>query len=90
MGVICYLILSDKFPFRNKAKEKLYEAIISGNYSFPATSWGSVSEDAKDFVEQLLTVDPKKRPTGRCHFLTMKYPATKRPDLICLLRLIGP
>ena len=88
MGVICYLILSDKFPFREKAKEKLYEAILAGKYSFPSTSWGSVSEDAKDFVEQLLTVDPQKRPTGRYTF-AINEACRKVVDLIWFLLLIG-
>lgn len=42
------------------------EAIIAGDYKFePDEYWANVSDTAKDFVRQCLTVDPKERWTAR-------------------------
>jgi calcium-dependent protein kinase len=63
VGVVCYLVLSNKFPFREKSREALYQCIVTGTYTFPSAIWDSISEEAQDFVRQLLTVNPKERPT---------------------------
>ena len=42
-----------------------FEMITKGEYSFPKSHWKDVSEDAKDMVKKMLTVDPKKRSTCR-------------------------
>ena len=57
-------MLSNKFPFREKSREALYQSIVHGECAFPSTIWGSISEEAQDFVRHLLTVDPKLRPTA--------------------------
>ena len=70
VGVVCYLLLSDNFPFTATSPDELYQVVVAGNVAFPNTKWGSVSEDAMDFIKQLLTVDPEQRPTAEkalCH-----------------------
>lgn len=64
VGVVSYLVLSNKFPFRDMSRESLYYSIVTGDCSFPTTIWGAISEEGKDFVQKLLTVDPKERPTA--------------------------
>jgi negative regulator of replication initiation len=39
--------------------------ITKGEYSFPQSHWKDISEDAKDMVRKMLTVNPKKRSTCR-------------------------
>ena len=67
IGVICYLCLSDRLPFYTSNKEALFRMIVDGNYSFESEKtkvWDVVSDEAKDFVGRLLTIDPKDRPSA--------------------------
>jgi serine/threonine protein kinase len=52
-------------PFHADNNAELFEQIMSGDYSFHPSTWEGVSEEAKDLVRQLLTVDPKKRISAR-------------------------
>lgn len=45
-------------------EEDWVQDIRTGNYSFSAEIWSTVSLQAKDLVKQLLTVQPQKRPTA--------------------------
>jgi serine/threonine protein kinase len=41
------------------------EAIIAGDYAFePEEYWSNVSDTARSFVTQCLTIDPASRPTA--------------------------
>ena len=60
-GVICFLLLSDEFPFYGENKEEIMESVLSGVFSFSSPQWNIVSEIAKDFVSKLLVVDEDKR-----------------------------
>ena len=60
-GVICFLLLSDEFPFWADNEEDLVEIIREGDFSFSCSHWNSVSDNAKDFVSKLLEVDEEKR-----------------------------
>jgi len=63
LGVILYILLCGFPPFHDEHNnlKRLYKKIKSGNYSFPSPYWDEVSEEAKDLVSKLLTVDPSKR-----------------------------
>ncbi len=37
--------------------------IVKGDFKFPDREWARVSSEAKDLVQRLLVVDPKKRAT---------------------------
>jgi len=60
-GVICYLLLSDEFPFWGETREELIQVIKQGNLSFTTSTWDNVSDSAKDFISKLLTVEEDKR-----------------------------
>ena len=60
-GVICYLLLSDEFPFFGNTWEEVMELVQKENCSFAGPCWDAVSESAKDFVTKLLTIDETKR-----------------------------
>ncbi|CAN0259020.1 unnamed protein product [Ascophyllum nodosum] len=75
MGVITYNMLSGQQPFghrRFRQKRKVrqnpnfifYES-TRPHLTFETKYWGSVSEEAKDFIRKLLTVDPSKRLNAR-------------------------
>ena len=60
-GVICYLLLSDEFPFFGEDSEEIINSVKHGSFSFSGHHWQNVSVEAKDFVSKLLTVDETKR-----------------------------
>ena len=65
LGVILYCMLGGYPPFRDANRDKLFQKIIKGKYEFHEQKWSGVSEEAKDLVRLLLTVDPSQRVTAR-------------------------
>eukprot|EP01126_Amoeba_proteus_P054216 TRINITY_DN6656_c0_g2_i7.p1 TRINITY_DN6656_c0_g2~~TRINITY_DN6656_c0_g2_i7.p1 ORF type:complete len:411 (+),score=85.94 TRINITY_DN6656_c0_g2_i7:276-1508(+) len=61
LGVILYVMLCGYPPFNETKKTPIFTQIKEGDYSFPQKWWGHISEEAKDLIRHLLTVDPKKR-----------------------------
>ncbi|XP_036934200.1 serine/threonine-protein kinase H1 homolog [Acanthopagrus latus] len=64
MGVIAYIVLSGSMPFEDDSRTRLYRSIVRGKYSFHGDPWPSVSNRAKDFIQQLLQLDPATRLTA--------------------------
>jgi serine/threonine protein kinase len=64
VGVILYILLCGFPPFYEEELPKMFAIIMSGKYDYPSPWWDDVSEDAKDLVNNLLVVDPKKRYTA--------------------------
>jgi len=65
LGVMVYFMLSGALPFKGRNDAEKEAKIQAGSFSFSAPAWGSVSDDGKDFVKQLLNQDPTKRLTGK-------------------------
>lgn len=65
MGVVTYFLLGGYTPFDRDSQQLEMEAILAGDYKFePAEYWVNVSDTAKDFIRECLTLDPGKRPTA--------------------------
>ncbi|XP_053368088.1 serine/threonine-protein kinase H1 homolog [Clarias gariepinus] len=64
LGVISYIILSGSMPFEQRSRPRLFTAILKGSYSFHGQPWNSISNQAKDFIECLLNVNPQQRMTA--------------------------
>jgi serine/threonine protein kinase len=65
IGVITYFLLCGYTPFDRDSTMEEMQAIINADYAFePAVYWEGVSHEARDFVAQLLTIDPKARLTA--------------------------
>lgn len=62
VGVISYIMLTGFLPFYEKNATLLFDKIKSADYNWEGCP--DVSNDAKDFVAKLLTVDPKQRMTA--------------------------
>lgn len=67
MGVITYLLLSGDSPFGGcggpEPLTTVRDNILKGSFRFlPVDIWRNVSQQAKDFIKNLLVVDPSKRP----------------------------
>lgn len=63
LGVILYIILCGFPPFYHENNSALFKQIKAGAYDFPSPYWDSVSDEAKDLIARMLTVDPTKRPS---------------------------
>lgn len=63
VGVITYILLSGFTPFFADTHHELFQKIIALDYDFPSPEWDDVSEQAKDFIQHLLVLDPAKRYT---------------------------
>ena len=61
LGVIVYILLGGYPPFIEQNQRELFRKIRKGQYEFHEEYWGSVSDDAKDLISSLLTVQPAKR-----------------------------
>jgi len=62
IGIILYILLCGFPPFYDDDNDKLFELIARGKVEFPSPYWDNISDQAKDLIRKLLTVDPKKRP----------------------------
>jgi serine/threonine protein kinase len=61
VGVLVYTLLCGYPPFRSKDPEQVKRFIRRCRFEFHDEYWGNVSEEAKDFISSLLTLDPSKR-----------------------------
>jgi len=61
---VVYILLGGYPPFYDDDEPKLFKKIISGVFQFDSPFWDPVSDAAKDLVTQMLTLDPRKRPTA--------------------------
>mmetsp|Transcript_28144 Transcript_28144/g.49885 ORF Transcript_28144/g.49885 Transcript_28144/m.49885 type:complete len:568 (+) Transcript_28144:74-1777(+) len=64
MGVIVFVLLSGRMPFRGKSEEQARD-IKKGNYSFKNEHWGNISAVAMEFTRSLLEPNPAKRLTSK-------------------------
>jgi len=64
VGVITYVLLSGYPPFHGSSQPALFERIIKANYDFPPAEWDYISDTAKDFIRNLLVLQPQKRLTA--------------------------
>lgn len=60
LGVITYEFLYGIPPFHAETPEKVFENILSGHIEWHE-DWIEFSEEARDFMERLLTLDPSRR-----------------------------
>ena len=61
LGVIVYILLGGYPPFIEQNQRELFRKIRKGQYEFHEEYWGQVSDDAKNLIRALLSVDPTKR-----------------------------
>uniref|UniRef100_A0A5F8GL99 Ribosomal protein S6 kinase A4 n=1 Tax=Monodelphis domestica TaxID=13616 RepID=A0A5F8GL99_MONDO len=68
LGVILYMMLSGQVPFQGgpgrggqSQAAEIMRKIREGRFSLDGEAWQGVSEEAKELVRGLLTVDPAKR-----------------------------
>lgn len=61
IGVILYILLCGEPPFDDDDTNELFRKIKCCEYTFNQEIWGSISEEAKDLIKNLLVLNPKLR-----------------------------
>lgn len=65
IGVITYFLLCGYTPFDRDSNLEEMQAILAADYSFtPLEYWRGVSQEARNFINRCLTIDPQKRMTA--------------------------
>eukprot|EP00897_Mesotaenium_endlicherianum_P003008 jgi/Mesen1/2735/ME000169S01915 len=64
VGVILYVLLCGSPPFWGKDEPAILEAIKAGKVDMSWGPWRQISQEAKDLVQRMLTVDPTQRITA--------------------------
>lgn len=60
-GVILYITLTGVPPFNQSTVERKFASIKKAEFSFPEQMWAWISEEAKDLLTRMLTLDTNKR-----------------------------
>ena len=86
-GVVLYIMLTGNLPFIGNTTHKLFENIKTGKYIKFGREYKSISKEAKILIDQMLTLNPKKRITAsQClsspFFSKFNYSIKKVPDLL--------
>lgn len=61
-GILLHILLSGTIPFLG-TKDRLYESVCTGKLYLHTSRWQYISDQAKDLIRQMLTVDPEERIT---------------------------
>jgi len=64
IGVITYILLCGFPPFYSESVPEVFEQIMKAEFDYPEEYWEDISEEAKDFINNLLVVDVTKRMTA--------------------------
>uniref|UniRef100_A0A669PXW4 Protein kinase domain-containing protein n=1 Tax=Phasianus colchicus TaxID=9054 RepID=A0A669PXW4_PHACC len=61
VGVICYILLSGESPFQGENDMETLSNITAAQWEFEEEIFSDISQQAKDFISQLLQKDPRCR-----------------------------
>lgn len=61
IGVLCFIMLSGKPPFKGRSKDEIFAQITTKNISYSGDIWKTTSKEAQNFCRKMLVRDPKKR-----------------------------
>jgi len=64
VGVLIYMMLSARPPFFAKTHAEVLKRVQAGNYDLTGGGWAAVSQQAKDMISSLMTLDANLRPTA--------------------------
>ena len=63
LGVLLFVMLYGRFPFKGKNEKDLFMKIKEGDLCLPEDKF--ISTKVKKLLEKIIVVDPKKRPTAQ-------------------------
>eukprot|EP01039_Chlorochromonas_danica_P008334 gene8337-9187_t len=62
-GVVLYILLCGYPPFASKSLRQTLLRTVKGSYKMEGTEWDKISNDAKDLLRKMLTIEPTHRIT---------------------------
>lgn len=81
LGVITFILLAGYPPFHDDGDQAaLFRRIKRAEYTFDLEYWSDITNEAKDLIRGLLTIDPAKRLTAD-QALTHKWVGITEDDL---------
>ena len=87
IGVISYMLLSSQMPFYGRKRQHIVDQILGGKYDFRGRRWRKIGTPAKDFVRDLLVVEPDERldaeRASSCVWLNKRFTASVRGPKEC-------
>jgi len=64
VGILLYILLSGRLPFSGEEDQELYANIIECQLEWKSPQFDTVSDDAKDLISKLVTLEPTDRLTA--------------------------
>jgi calcium/calmodulin-dependent protein kinase I len=64
VGVCVYTMLIGYPPVSGSSKDEVFQKTRNGDWGFNKKDWSPITNEAKNFVWELLHVDPSKRPSA--------------------------
>lgn len=64
VGCITFLLLSGNLPFQASNQKDLFRKIVGAEFDFDVDAWADVSQEGKNFLNELLVLDPDERFTA--------------------------
>ncbi|KAJ8909133.1 hypothetical protein NDN08_005827 [Rhodosorus marinus] len=64
-GVLLYNMLSGQLPFEGGSLAEVLKRVKAGHVEFPEKKWGSISDEAKNFIRGLLRFHPGERLSAK-------------------------
>lgn len=64
IGVITFILLGGYAPFEAEHQKELFRRIRRAQFDFEPKVWRTVSDEAKQFIQKLLVIDPAGRLTA--------------------------
>ncbi|SCV05815.1 LANO_0H15786g1_1 [Lachancea nothofagi CBS 11611] len=77
IGCLVYVILTGHLPFSGSTQNELYKQISAGSYHEGPLKDYRISDDARDFIESFLQVNPRERMTAE---QALKHPWIKAAE----------
>lgn len=64
VGCITFLLLSGNLPFQASSQKELFRKIVSAEFDFDVDAWANVSQEGKNFLNELLLLNADERFTA--------------------------
>jgi Ca2+-binding EF-hand superfamily protein len=84
--MILKMLLSSQMPFYGRKREHIVEQIMAGRYEYKGRRWKKISKQGKNFIDDLLVVDPAERADAEqamsASWLNRRFSATVRSPLV--------
>jgi serine/threonine protein kinase len=64
VGCIAFLLMSGNLPFHASSQKELFRKIVAAEFNFDVDAWADISQEGKNFLNELLLLNPDERFTA--------------------------